>query len=44
MIIVHPDGLHEGVDDGGADETETTLLEVFAEGIAFGGGSAKIIC
>ena len=35
MIVHHSDGLHVGVDDGRADEVESALLEVFAEGVRF---------
>src|SRR5579862_3914337 len=30
VIVYEAGGLHQGVDDGGADESEAALLEVFA--------------
>ena len=33
MVVYHAYGLHEGVADGGADERESALLQVFAHGI-----------
>ena len=32
MIIDHADRLHVGVDDGGADEIESALFQVLADG------------
>ncbi len=32
VIIDHTDGLHEGVDSGGAGEVETGFFEGFAQG------------
>src|SRR5882762_3420406 len=37
VIVDHARGLHEGVANGRADEAETAFLEVFAEGVGFGG-------
>ena len=36
MVIDHTDGLHEGVDDGGADKAEAVLFERFEEGLGNG--------
>ena len=36
MIIDHTGGLHECVTDGGADEGEAALDEIFAKGVGFG--------
>jgi hypothetical protein len=33
MVVHHAYGLHEGVADGGADEGESALLQVFAYGV-----------
>jgi len=37
VIVDHARGLHEGVANGRADEAETALLQIFAEGVGFGG-------
>lgn len=31
VVVYHADGLHVGVDDGGAYEGETAFFEVFAD-------------
>lgn len=41
MIVDHSDGLHEGVNDGGADELEASSFEILAEGIRFGSGGRQ---
>src|SRR5215475_8072401 len=33
MVVDHASGLHEGVADCGANETETTLLQIFAHSV-----------
>ena len=33
VVVDHADGLHEGVADGGADESEAAFLEILREGI-----------
>jgi hypothetical protein len=38
VIVDHPDRLHVRVDDGRADERESTPLQVLAEGVGFGRG------
>ncbi len=35
MIIDHADGLHEGVADGGANESEALPLQVTGHGLRF---------
>ncbi len=42
MVVDHADGLHVGVHDGGADEVEAALLEVFAEGVGDGGAGGDL--
>ena len=42
VVVDHADGLHEGVADGGADEAEATLLEVFAEGVRLSRGGREL--
>ena len=37
MIVDHARALHEGVANGRADEAEAALLQIFAEGVGFGG-------
>ena len=37
VVVDHAGGLHVGVDDGGADEVEAAVFEVFAEGVGEGG-------
>ena len=39
MIVHHAGGLHQGVADCRTYEAETTFLQVFAEGVGFGGAS-----
>lgn len=33
VVIDDADGLHEGVDDGGADECHAAFFEVFRDGV-----------
>jgi hypothetical protein len=42
VIVDHADCLHEGVTDGGADKSETALLQVPAHGVGFGGPGGKL--
>jgi hypothetical protein len=43
MVVDHADGLHEGVDDGGAAEAEAPRLEVLRDGFGErrGGGTSS---
>src|SRR5258706_8554061 len=36
VIVHHPDRLHVGVDDGGADEAESAFLQILAERVRLG--------
>ena len=37
VVVGEAGGLHEGVDDGRADEPEPAANHVFADGLRFGG-------
>lgn len=42
VIVDHSSGLHVGIHDGGADELEAALAEVFAEGVGDVGAGGDI--
>lgn len=35
MVVDHTDSLHQGIADGGADELESSVGQVFAGGVQF---------
>ena len=42
MVVHHPDSLHEGVADRGADEAESTLFQIFAQRVRFPGAAGYL--
>jgi hypothetical protein len=42
VVVDHPDGLHEGVADCGADEFEATAQEILAQRIGLGGATRNV--
>src|SRR6266699_3318200 len=44
QVIIHKaSGLHEGIDDRSANETEAALAQIFAEGVRFGRGCGELL-
>jgi hypothetical protein len=44
QVIIHKaSGLHEGIDDRSANETEAALAQIFAESVRFGRGCGELL-
>src|SRR5262245_8137480 len=43
MVVDHSDRLHEGVDDGGSDETEAAPLQILADRVREGGARRHLL-